>query len=314
MPFHAEDGSPFFQLARTVLLQANFALDLHIEEPDRIISHYDRVTNLLQTFTQLSATFYRDDTCIQWIETIQQIQRQIIQHLEALQEYAYDLSDEDAAIANAIIPTFASISTGGRPQVSLPWDTITAYRTSNHSWTDIAAMLNISSRTLRRYRMRSNYQDPSPYSLITDEELDQLVAQLIEQTSGVIGSQFMCSLLQDLSHKVLRRRVRESMSRVDMVGNLDRWANLIPRTAYAVREPNALWHMDGNLKLKLYGFVLHASIDGYSRRIIIYKSIQTTRAQRFWMYFFMELPQTMLYLIEFEQTKVKRTGRFVLGC
>ena len=65
MPFHAEDGSPFFQLARTVLLQANFALEVHIEEPDRIISHYDRVTYLLQTFARLSATFYQDDTFIQ---------------------------------------------------------------------------------------------------------------------------------------------------------------------------------------------------------------------------------------------------------
>jgi hypothetical protein len=37
---HPDDGSPLFQLARTVLQQANFGLDIHIVEPERILSHY----------------------------------------------------------------------------------------------------------------------------------------------------------------------------------------------------------------------------------------------------------------------------------
>ena len=278
MPFHPDDGNAFFQLARTVIQQAGFALEVDIEEPDRLLSHYDRVTHLLQRFVQLSNIYHQNDTVVAWIQAIIQTQYRIKHHLELLREYDYDLADEDAAIAHAFVPLFDTIPTGGRPKISLPWDTITAYRISNHTWTEIASILDISSRTLKRCRTRCNYHDPSPHSTITDDDLDQLVSQIIDQTGGVIGSQFMCAILQDQGHKVIRRRVRESMSRVDVLGNLQRWCNLIPRSVYSVREPNSLWHMDGNLKLREYGFVLHAAIDGYSRRIIYLEANVNNRA------------------------------------
>jgi hypothetical protein len=280
MPIHPDDGSPFFYLARTVIQQANFACGIHIEEPDRLLSHYDRVTNLLQTFTWLLAMYPHDNMAIQqWINTIVQTQNRITQYLDAIQEYDYDLADEDAAIPHAIIPEFPSIPTGGRPQISLPWNTITAYRLANYTWTEIASYLNIHPRTLLRYRERYGYQDPMPYSEITDDELDQLVYKTVEQTSGVVGTQFMCAILQDYGHKIQRQRVRQSMARVDPLGNMERWATLIPRIVYSVRGPDSLWHMDGNLKMVKYGFVLHASIDGYSRRIIYLNVNTNNRAE-----------------------------------
>lgn len=160
----------------------------------------------------------------------------------------------------------------------LPWDTITAYRKSNHSWTQIANILNISRRTLHRHRVLDEYQDPNPYSAITDNELDTIVGHIIPQTSGVIGSQFMLSAVQIQGHRVHRRRIRASMCRLDMLGNLERWANMIPRSVYSVKGPNSLWHMDGNLKLRMYGFVLHGAIDGYSRRIIYLECNTNNRA------------------------------------
>ena len=222
MPFHPDDGNAFFQLARTVIQQAGFALEIDIEEPDRLLSHYDRITHLLQRFVQLSNIYHQNDTIAAWIQTIIQTQHRIRQHLELLREYEYDLTDEDAAITHAFIPLFDTIPTDGRPKISLPWDTVTAYRISNHTWTEIASILSISPRTLKRCRIRCNYQDPSPYSIITDDDLDQLVSQIIDQTGGVIGSQFMCAILQDQGHKIIRRRVRESMSQVDVLGNLQR--------------------------------------------------------------------------------------------
>ena len=278
MPHDPDDGSPFFQLARAAIQQANFALNVHVEEPDRILSHYDRLSHLVQIFVRLSETYNEDDAIMTWIETIIETQRRITEHLEVIEEYTYDLIDDDAAIIHPIMPTFETIPTGGRPRISLPWETITVYRSSNHSWTEIASILGIHPRTLRRYRLRYNYQDPNPYSAITDEELDEIVARTLSQTSGVIGSKFMSSVLQDQGHRVVRRRVRESMARVDILGNLERWASWIPRSVYSVRGPNSLWHMDGNLKLKDYGFVLHGAIDGYSRRIIYLEANTDNRA------------------------------------
>jgi len=42
MPFHPDDGNAFFQLACTVIQQAGFALEMDIEAPDRLLTHYAR--------------------------------------------------------------------------------------------------------------------------------------------------------------------------------------------------------------------------------------------------------------------------------
>lgn len=47
-----------------------------------------------------------------------------------------------------------------------------------------------------------------------------------------------------------------------------RWSSAIRRRVYKVRGANALWHMDGNEKLRDYGFWIHGAIDGHSRYII----------------------------------------------
>src|SRR5271169_4867566 len=103
MPHDPDDGSPFFQLARAVIQQANFALNVHVEEPDRILSHYDRLTHLVQIFVRLSEVYNEDDAIMTWIETIVESQRQITAHLEVIEEYNYDLNDDDAAIIHPII-------------------------------------------------------------------------------------------------------------------------------------------------------------------------------------------------------------------
>ena len=126
-------------------------------------------------------------------------------------------------------------------------------------------MLDISRRTLQRHHEHQNFIDPLPYSEISDEELDRIVSTTVQQTTGTTGVQRMWSILLDYGHRVPRHRVRESLRRMDTVGNFDRWAIWIPRTQYFVPGPNALWHMGGKMKLKDYGFVLHSTVDGYSR-------------------------------------------------
>ena len=67
---------------------------------------------------------------------------------------------------------------------------------------------------------------------------------------------------------------------MDYIGNLNRWAGfMILRLIYSVRAPNALWHMDGNMKLKLYGIALHAAIDGYSWRVIYIEANNNNRQE-----------------------------------
>src|SRR5436190_21173329 len=89
-----DNGSPFFQLARTVIQQANFSLGIHIEEPERILSHYDRVQHLLHAFVKLSHIYRNVPTLIDWQNTAIQTLHQIVAHLESINEYAYDIGNE----------------------------------------------------------------------------------------------------------------------------------------------------------------------------------------------------------------------------
>ena len=40
------------------------------------------------------------------------------------------------------------------------------------------------------------------------------------------------------------------------------------RRTYVCPGPNFAWHVDGYDKLKPYGFSIHGSVDGFSRRVL----------------------------------------------
>lgn len=70
-----------------------------------------------------------------------------------------------------------------------------------------------------------------------------------------------------MGYTVQRRRIRESLNRVDPRNTALRWGALVSRRVYFVPWPNSLWHLDGHHSLIRWGFVIHGCIDGYSRRI-----------------------------------------------
>ena len=47
-----------------------------------------------------------------------------------------------------------------------------------------------------------------------------------------------------------------------------RQAHQFHKQKYRVEGPNQLRHIDGNDKLKLFGFSIHECIDGYSRKVL----------------------------------------------
>ncbi|KAG1883226.1 hypothetical protein F4604DRAFT_1575848, partial [Suillus subluteus] len=52
-------------------------------------------------------------------------------------------------------------------------------------------------------------------------------------------------------------RMRSSMHRVDIVGQMLRQCRVITRWKYSVPQSNHLWHLDGHHKLILWGIVIH---------------------------------------------------------
>lgn len=64
-----------------------------------------------------------------------------------------------------------------------------------------------------------------------------------------------------------------------LIRSWTRWADIIRRRVYKVRGANALWHMDGNEKLRPWGFYVHGCIDGFSRLIIYLVCASNKRAR-----------------------------------
>ena len=55
------------------------------------------------------------------------------------------------------------------------------------------------------------------------------------------------------------------LRRLDPVGVAERKRHKLKRRKYNSPGPNYCWHVDGNDKLKPFGFPIHGAVDGYSR-------------------------------------------------
>ena len=79
--------------------------------------------------------------------------------------------------------------------------------------------------------------------------------------------------------KVQQHRVTASLLRVDPTGSRIRWAIFIKRRKYSVPALNSLWHLDGHHSLINWGFVIHGTIDGYSRLITFLRCSTNNKAE-----------------------------------
>ena len=75
-------------------------------------------------------------------------------------------------------------------------------------------------------------------------------------------------ILKSINLRIQRRRIRESLARIDPGSVRLRWAVVVSRRSYSVAGPNSLWHIDGHHSLVNWGFVIHDAIDGFSRCIV----------------------------------------------
>ena len=142
----------------------------------------------------------------------------------------------------------------------------------------IAHMLGVSPSTVSR-RLRSyDLSIRSMYASVSDSCLDAAVDLIISQFPNV-GYRRVQSHLAVMGYRVTERRVRESLRRVHPVGVAYRRQRRIHRREYYVPYPNAVWHMDSNMSLVRWGFVVHGSIDGYSRMITYLECATNNRAE-----------------------------------
>ncbi|XP_032228118.2 uncharacterized protein LOC116611723 [Nematostella vectensis] len=75
-------------------------------------------------------------------------------------------------------------------------------------------------------------------------------------------------LVIDYGLRVDQETVRRVLKALDPEGVNRRSKHRLKRRQYRAKGPDYIWHLDGYDKLKPFGFCIHGTIDGYSRRIL----------------------------------------------
>ena len=102
----------------------------------------------------------------------------------------------------------------GRPAIEVYVEEVEYLRSLRFSWTKIAEIVGISRRTL--YRRLSEWDLPIDinYSVLSDSELDRLVAEA-KMMNPQYGEVLLMAHLNTCSVRIPRSRLRASIHRID---------------------------------------------------------------------------------------------------
>ncbi|CAB4015173.1 RNA-directed DNA polymerase from transposon X-element [Paramuricea clavata] len=167
----------------------------------------------------------------------------------------------------------------GRPPFYIPAETLEDLRGIGFLWKKIAQFFGVSRWTVYRRVQTYGLQNMQQFSLLSDAEIDDIVAEYLGRHGFTTGRTYLAGYLRSLGLRVQRRRVRESLTRVDPRNTALRWGIVIARRKYSVPWPNSLWHLDGHHSLIRWGLVVHGCIDGFSRRIMFLKCSNNNLSQ-----------------------------------
>ncbi|KAK7027033.1 Integrase catalytic domain-containing protein [Favolaschia claudopus] len=149
----------------------------------------------------------------------------------------------------------------GRPRYALDLDRALELHNLGNSWDAVADALGVRRLTLYNHLQRAGLSSGRlPFTTISDDELDEKISS-ISLLHPFAGSNIMSGHLEAIGIHVPVRGIQESLWRVDAIGVLVRWNGVIKRRVYKVRGANALWHMDGNEKLRPWGFYRSATVE-----------------------------------------------------
>ena len=154
----------------------------------------------------------------------------------------------------------SAYSVPGRPGVNVSSYQIEGLRDFHFSYVQIAQSLGMSRQTLWRKRKDAGLVDPQ-FDNITDTQLDELTKNY-KKKHPFDGERSFIGHIRSQGLKIQRGRLRDSIHRVDPINTARRWHDVTARKVYDVRGPHALWHIDSNLKLVRWGFVVHGGVDG----------------------------------------------------
>ena len=212
-----------------------------------------------------------EDTLDSFIVSLEFIYRELVV-LEATNTHLTNSQHEATAIVRSCLSTFKSIyelrrlsesfhyqvqpvHTGlvGRPSFTVSPEQLSFLIENQFSAPQIADMVGVSVRTIRRRMTNFGLSISAQYSTVTDSELhvDEIVCE-IQTQFPMCGNRQMHGHLLSRGYRVQQSRVRESQRGVDPHGTIIRRLHAVNRREYSVPSPRSLYHIDGYHKLIRY--------------------------------------------------------------
>ena len=196
-------------------------------------------------------------------ETDTNLHRMLIITIDSVRDVAEKLEAILEAHERATCPLSYS---RGRPKLSITEGQILELLDAQFSFSDIARLLGCSYKAVCRQRREFGITE-AWWTNVTEDKLDIRVIQFIDEHL-ISDQRMLMGYLRSCGVHVPRRRVRESIMRVDPNGVRSRLRQALHRRKYLVPGPNSLWHVDGYHKLIRWRIVVHGGIDGFSRLIV----------------------------------------------
>ena len=161
----------------------------------------------------------------------------------------------------------------GRPVLCIPEEQLAMLLGYHFKVTDIAHILMISPRTIRRRIIQYDLEDAASYSDISDNDLDSISSNFVHHNPSS-GLRSLEGILRSQGIRIQRQRVRESLMRVDLRMH-PRFGMLVRHRKYAVPFPKSLWHIDGHHKLIRWRIVTHGCLKAFQDCLYTSKFPQT---------------------------------------
>lgn len=181
-------------------------------------------------------------------------------------------------IIQGIVDEERRVHMRGRPCIPICEEQLVSLLNYHYTIADIARMMMVSPRTIRRRIILYGLESMTSFSDISDEELDELTESFVRDNPNC-GIKSYEGFLRSNGLKLQRSRVRATMLRIDPAGIQRRMRGVLHRRTYNVSMPNSLWHIDGHHKLIRWSIVTHGGIDGYSRLPVYLHASNNNRAE-----------------------------------
>ena len=157
--------------------------------------------------------------------------------LRAKETLSTSTSDMQGNISNFAKPPLIKTQCRGIPRFDVPLEQLTYLLDNGFKVTDIASLLNLSCKTIHRRLQEHGMSLRGTYANLSDRELDDIVKVVLREfpNSGYKSMR---------GHLAMRRADPEETIVIALQ------IRVTHRRSYNVRAPLALWHMDGNHKLR----------------------------------------------------------------